>query len=530
MTDLFDVTGLRRLVGELRRTMHGLLVDLCRDLQREPREAAGPLTLPAGLVRLLGRTLPREAYSTWKVVGWIEELNDLVYFLDVRRQLAREADGNAASAFASAFLDECEAQLYEHHYLEDLFPSGKAEPSRLAGRLDALCGRLARRLAQEAATFEPRLPCAWLRSIRRAAWSVPCDVSGDVERAERRGCLSIGLEGAQLVPPPAVRAALARRGFRGTLLFSTRRVRLRVGRRVSTVPVPGEALPAGWRLVTPSWVRPPAGDGFGGLAVGPTLVYDRRRRPSRLTRTDPRIVVRVARALAVIDRAWPLGAALLATLTARVVPLRAPGVVSYSYRHRPGLSFINCFDRDEFDLLDDLIHENSHHHLNLLLRKYRLHRGDGNEERWYSPWRRSLRPLRGILHATFTFTMGLLLFERLSTWYARQERAGSGRPVPCKGFDGRHALRARFRGLEEAASLRYALQDLQGPASRHGWLTPAGRHLVAELARQVALATRRLAPYREAVERSRYGVLLRRHLRELEAARRRYRPGRRLTA
>ena len=34
-----------------------------------------------------------------------------------------------------------------------------------------------------------------------------------------------------------------------------------------------------------------------------------------------------------------------------------------------GLSFINCFDRDHLDLIDDVIHENSHHHLNLLLRK-----------------------------------------------------------------------------------------------------------------------------------------------------------------
>ena len=60
---------------------------------------------------------------------------------------------------------------------------------------------------------------------------------------------------------------------------------------------------------------------------------------------------------------------MLALLTSRIIPLKAKGVVSFSYRHRPGLSFINCFDRDNLDLIDDVIHENSHHHLNLLLRK-----------------------------------------------------------------------------------------------------------------------------------------------------------------
>ena len=77
------------------------------------------------------------------------------------------------------------------------------------------------------------------------------------------------------------------------------------------------------------------------------------------------------------------------------------------------------------DLIDDLIHENSHHHLNLLLRKHVMYRGDHNQQIFYSPWRRSLRPLRGILHATFTFTMGALLFQRLSSWASGRGGAAS---------------------------------------------------------------------------------------------------------
>ena len=71
---------------------------------------------------------------------------------------------------------------------------------------------------------------------------------------------------------------------------------------------------------------------------------------------------------------------MLALLTSRIIPLNAKGVVSFSYRHRPGLSFINCFDRDNLDLIDDLIHENSHHHLNLLLRKHVMYHGDHNQQ------------------------------------------------------------------------------------------------------------------------------------------------------
>ena len=77
---------------------------------------------------------------------------------------------------------------------------------------------------------------------------------------------------------------------------------------------------------------------------------------------------------------------MLALFTSRLIPLKAVGVVSFSYRHRPGLSFVNCFDRDNLDLIDDLIHENSHHHLNLLLRKHVIYHGDHNQQIFYSPW------------------------------------------------------------------------------------------------------------------------------------------------
>jgi HEXXH motif-containing protein len=223
--------------------------------------------------------------------------------------------------------------------------------------------------------------------------------------------------------------------------------------------------------------------------------------------------------LSVVQEAWPEGDQLLTTLTSRIIPLRAKGVVSFSYRHQPGLSFINCFDRDDLDLIDDLIHENGHHHLNLLLRKYVLYRDDRNQEIFYSPWRRSLRPLRGILHATFTFTMGALLFERLSTW-------GSGpagyRAWTQSGLSRENLRRTRFRCIEEMESVRYALQDLQRADRQFGWIPQAGKDLIGHLSRILSAVTRRIDRYVPSVRRSRYGPVLRRHRQELHEARRRY--------
>ena len=207
---------------------------------------------------------------------------------------------------------------------------------------------------------------------------------------------------------------------------------------------------------------------------------------------------------------------LLRLLTSRIAPLRASGVVSFSYRHRPGLSVINCFDRDRLDLIDDLIHENSHHHLNLLLRKAVLYKNDHNQEIFYSPWRRSLRPLRGILHATFTFTMGAILFERLSTW---ADTAQGKRQWKEAGLTPRDLMRARFRCLEEIDSVRYSLQDLAHAGGQLKWLTSRGNQLVDQLAEELGHVERHMEKHRAEVSRSSFGQALRRHRAELVRAR-----------
>jgi HEXXH motif-containing protein len=204
-----------------------------------------------------------------------------------------------------------------------------------------------------------------------------------------------------------------------------------------------------------------------------------------------------------------------------VIPLSAKGVVSFSYRHRPGLSFINCFDRDNLDLIDDLIHENSHHHLNLLLRKHVMYRGDRNQQIFYSPWRRSLRPIRGILHATFTFTMGALLFERLSSW---AETKKGMKEWKAAGLTQRDLLRARFRCLEEIESVRYSIQDLDYAGRHLKWLTGSGARLVRQLEEALSKAEQRIAQHRNEVLASKFGPALRKHAKELQQARQTYGP------
>ncbi len=522
--ELFDQRFLASLLREFRETMRNLLVDLCDDLEKNYPHATASLGLPVGYFRLVGASLAQESFSGWKVVGWIEELNDLVYFIDLQEQFGRERDPRG---FAEAFFAECEDQFYEHSYKDELFPTGLPQTRGLSKRLSALCTRLAQRVTQESLFLVPGLPCSWLGRIGRLEWRVPCDLSPDFEQGVRGGCLSMGVDGGFCRPPAATKRTLS--GPRRMAMWRIRPsgIRLQVGRALFPVLDCGASLRWKWTY-NPS--RPVLSTQTGELTIGPALIYGKDKTPVRIGATPADFPGRVERALAILEQAWPEGAGLFASLTSRLIPLRARGVVSFSYRHRPGLSFLNCFDRDDLDLIDDLIHENSHHHLNLLLRKYVLYRGDRNQEIFYSPWRRSLRPIRGILHATFTFTMGAILFERLSSWAARREEQGARDRSQSEQRSGTarltraQVLRARFRCLEEIASVRYSIQDLKYAGRRLGWLTGSGKRLVGILAAEIGKVERNMTPYRKEVLRSKYGAALRRHVEELRRARMAYGP------
>ncbi len=502
--------------SEFRLSMRRLLQNLCRELETDYPDLANRLALPVRFFQFVSHGIKVEACGNWKTVGWIEALNDLVYFMDILQQWKEEPDRRE---FVAQLFAECEHTFFENSYLDDLFPLGRPRAAGLERRLLHLCQRLAQDVTQEALLIDPFLPVQWCRQRNLSPWDVPGSLVENFERAEESGTLAVGMAGDRCCPPRDVAAALKRSRNRLRFRVQPAGVSVTIGRLVAPLWT-GSGTGGQWHWTTQSDLEA-AATAHGPVTVGPTLVYGKDRQPRTLTGTPAEQVARIGRAWTTIQAAWPEGYEVLALLTSRVVPLNAKGVVSFSYRHRPGLSFINCFDRDNLDLVDDLIHENSHHHLNLLLRKHVLYQGDRHQQIFYSPWRHSLRPLRGILHATFTFTMGAVLFERLSSW-----GSGRGGTARCKraGLTARDLQRARFRCFEEVESVRYSLQDLHYADYHLGWLTGSGRRMVGQLRDAVEEVRESIAPYEKEVMRSKFGSSLRRHVKELRHARQTYGP------
>lgn len=513
---LLDAVALSRLQDEFRQSMKMLLLDLCGELEEHYAELVHALNLPVTYIRFLSQAFDRAVYANWKVVGWIEAINDLVYFLDILQQLRKEPD---LDTFTEQLFAECEQKFFENSYLEDLFPQGRPQAIGLAARLQAVCVRQAREISQESLFLDPRSTMRWSGRQGFQRWEIGGIFEQHVERAERPFSLSIGTGGDELRAPAAVSRAIGQADARALFEITSHQIVLkRKDDRFPICSLHGSEVAWHWprQMATAAASTP-----YGPLTVGPTLAYGKDRQPKAVISTAPTQVGRITRAWEAIKQAWPEGHALLELFTSRVIPLKAKGVVSFSYRHRPGLSFINCFDRDNLDLIDDLVHENSHHHLNLLLRKHVMYHGDHNQQIFYSPWRRSLRPVRGILHATFTFTMGALLFERLSSWAETKQGMKQWKEA---GLTQRDLLRARCRCLEEIASVRYSIQDLDYAGRHLKWITGSGARLVRQLEEEIDRAEQRITCHRKAVLNSQFGPMLRKHIKELQRARNAYRP------
>jgi HEXXH motif-containing protein len=513
---LLDSTTLARLQAEFRLSMKALLAALCQDLDQQYAKIAQSLSVPVAYFRFLGQVMAQEQYVHWKMVGWIEALNDLVYFVDLLQQYQVESE---RGEFAKQLLAECQEKFFENSYLDDLFPRGLPQVAGLEQRLHRLCVRLAQEVTQESLFLAPGLSSEWVSKQKQSVWHIKGNLGCNYERAEPEGIIAVGMSGDCVEASASFKKRLAESDGRCSFVVEPGGVSILIGRTRETLCVVRNRAVVWHRAHRPPLVLQL--QSVKPLTVGPTLVYGKDRQPRNVVQTNLKQLERITRACGTIQKAWPAGHRILTLLTSRIIPLKAKGVVSFSYRHRPGLSFINSFDRDNLDLIDDLIHENSHHHLNLLLRKHVLYHGDHNQQIFYSPWRRSLRPLRGILHATFTFTMGAMLFERLSSWASGKNGVARWKKV---GLTVRDLQRARFRCLEELESVRYSIQDLEY-ADRHlGWLTGSGRRLVGQLADAIDKVERRIAPHRNEVLRSKFGSALCCHAEELRKARQSYGP------
>jgi len=258
------------------------------------------------------------------------------------------------------------------------------------------------------------------------------------------------------------------------------RLRARIERGLLTLRLPGrQALlipAAGSPLASPHPIL-----ARRRLIPGSTMLLAPALRPGPrrmgVGRDLPGLAHRLARALRLLRQAWPEAHRDVVARTVMVVPVREPGLVSYSLAARPGISFINVHDKRTLELADDLLHENSHHLLHDLQETVRLLApGPATEEvqAFHSPWRGTLRPLHGILHGTFTFLFRAELFARILDAHARRPRV----VAPLLGPGGAAFVRRELK--RELAMLQRGLADL-GTAAAHRLLTPAGRELAAAL-------------------------------------------------
>lgn len=175
----------------------------------------------------------------------------------------------------------------------------------------------------------------------------------------------------------------------------------------------------------------------------------------------------VSAALNLIDEILPgIGIEIL-SLVRYIVPLVSCPAQSYSGSHSslPGIIFTSSQSESVHILAEMILHEALHSKL------FALQNWDGifsnNRDRaWngstaYSPWRRCLRPLQGVLHGAFVFTGVSLLWMKLS----------------CSSSD----LAAR-RAVTAAAESILAINQLPNNA-----LTQWGVGLVASLRQQTLM-------------------------------------------
>jgi hypothetical protein len=122
------------------------------------------------------------------------------------------------------------------------------------------------------------------------------------------------------------------------------------------------------------------------------------------------------RAVDLISKLSPNLAKILQDFTHTITPIYEEEIVSYSMAILPGFSCINMNNRDFVDMIDDLLHENGHHFLNAALEGEEELIYEDDDKIFYSPWRRSLRPIRGLYHGAVTFYWAYRLFKELSLW------------------------------------------------------------------------------------------------------------------
>lgn len=182
-------------------------------------------------------------------------------------------------------------------------------------------------------------------------------------------------------------------------------------------------------------------------------------------KTSVEIEKKVSHTLKYLEKLSPELFTCLKSFSHTFIGINVPGMVSFSLQSLPGYSSINFFERDRIDCFDDLIHENGHHYLNYILNSSELIEED-NEKDYFSPWRMTFRPLRGIYHGVFTFYWALKLFSDLSS-----------HPESKKVFTESEMEKIKFRFVEEYYRLQKTKPSIKS-AIDNGAIYPDGIELI----------------------------------------------------
>lgn len=396
----------------------------------------------------------------------LDELTELHSLFDRARHGEREA--------RDALID----RLASGEHLTALMPHGRLprDPLPRARKILAAMQRhLVSRLAIQRAAASPRPP-ARARGVLSLSLALTPSW-GASSRALTLGGARWLLAGDEPLPARA-RFSWDRRGW--TLDAGRTRVRAAWGDAPRLARAGGRTLSA--LPCAGAWpILPPIVDEDGRSSrreIARCPSPDRPRFAARFAAFAAERAREIQLAHAVLRAAWPEGAAAVGRYTRAIIPVAQSQVVSYSFAAAPGWSYLNLFDRDFVDRIDDLAHENAHHELNHAIARAPLYRPLADEPLlYYSPWREALRPLRGILHSVFTFAVAARLFSHLHRALA------AGRPLP-RDFSPAERRKIAARCLEELAMVRYSLEDLAHARAR-GRLTTAGAALVPRIARAI---------------------------------------------
>lgn len=179
------------------------------------------------------------------------------------------------------------------------------------------------------------------------------------------------------------------------------------------------------------------------------------------------LMAKIKKALQRLEKLSPDCYLTLCSFTHSIIPINDTGIVSFSLQSLPGYSSINLFERDDVDLLDDLVHENGHHFLNAYLNHQELINED-DDDIFYSPWRRSFRPIRGLYHAYLTFCWALRLFSDVAASKEKQTI-----------FSQKELSKIHLRVLEEYEMLVFCHRQID-KAFKLKKITPEGMELYKE--------------------------------------------------